>query len=684
MDTAQRTAAALGIDFGTHNTVATVLRADGRRHQLLFEGGPLLPSGIYLDHDASVMVGRDAARAGRRHPDRYERNPKLQIDAPSLLLGDSEIPIRDAVAAVIGRVLRECVQAAGPPRQVTVTVPAGWGPARRHIIEDAAASAGAPAPALLPEPVAAARYFVEILGHELPLGQAAVVFDLGAGTFDASVVARTDTGYEVLAVDGSDRIGGHYLDQALVEYLGGRYAASEDLAERWRALLDPNSDAERRRLRFALYDEIRDAKERLSRTVTTDIVVPGFATEELLTRSELELLARPLLAQAVTVTKAAIREAGRAPGQLAGIFMVGGASRMPLATTMLHHEIGIAPTLIEQPELVVSEGAATAPTPPATPPASPMPPIATPMQATPPAVNPAPAFTPAAFPATPPLQATRPLPLQQAPPPKRRGRALLLGGIALAIAVITAGALLIYAHGGRDPDGTTVSEGAEASSGEPGSTSPSPGASSEEPAEDDIPADWGAVSIIDVRTTATSITVVTDAPEDFEHCSARATGTTMTASWDDRDCGEIVLESLYASDTYTIELYGPDQSAEPITRSVSTDTVYGEVYWDCPQTRTYCREQGGEPGIRSTVDGGGDVAGFAAVGEIFELTCYGSAELITPRGEEVDGPWDYHPGKEASSLMIQIEYGDSHAYIPFVWVIIDAGDLNSTGELPAC
>src|SRR5699024_28417 len=128
-------------------------------------------------NDASIVVGRDAARAGRRHPDRYERNPKLQIDTHALLLGDSEIPIRDAVAAVIGRVLRECAQAAGTPRQVTVTVRAGWGPARRHVIEDAVASAGAPAPVLLPEPVAAARYFVEILGHELPIGRAAVVFD---------------------------------------------------------------------------------------------------------------------------------------------------------------------------------------------------------------------------------------------------------------------------------------------------------------------------------------------------------------------------------------------------------------------------------------------------------------------------------------------------------------------------
>ncbi|WP_156037549.1 Hsp70 family protein, partial [Glycomyces tenuis] len=372
MDT-QRTAAALGVDFGTHHTVATVLRVDGRRHQLLFEGSPLLPSGIYIDNDASLLVGRDAVREGRRHPGRYERNPKLRIGSPSILLGDKDIPIREAVSAVIGRVLSECERVAGPPQRVTVTVPAGWGPARRHVIGDAAASTGAAALTLLPEPVAAARYFVEVLGHELEPGRSVVVFDLGAGTFDASAVARTAAGYEVLAVDGSDRIGGHYLDQAIVEYIGGRYEASEELSERWRSLMDPHSGAERQRLRFALYDEVRDAKERLSRTVTADVVIPGFAAEELLTRSELELLARPLLEQAVAITRAVVREAGLEPERLAGIFMVGGASRMPLATTMLHQELGVAPTLIEEPELVVSEGAVTAGAAPAPPVAPPVP-----------------------------------------------------------------------------------------------------------------------------------------------------------------------------------------------------------------------------------------------------------------------------------------------------------------------
>lgn len=665
MDTAQRTAAALGIDFGTHNTVATVVRADGRRHQLLFEGSPLLPSGIYLDYDASLLVGRDAAREGRRHPDRYERNPKLRIASPTILLGDKELPVRESVAAVIGRVLSECERVAGPPQRVTVTVPAGWGPARRHVIGDAAASTGAAALTLLPEPVAAAKYFVEVLGRELAPGQAVVVFDLGAGTFDASVVARTGTGYEVLAVDGSDRIGGHYLDQALVEHLGGRYETSEELSERWRALIDPNSGTERRRLRFALYDEVRDAKERLSRSVATDIVVPGFGADELLTRAELELLARPLLEQAVTITKAVVREAGREPERLAGVFMVGGASRMPLATTMLHRELGVAPTLIEQPELVVSEGAVAEPPPPA---------------AAPPAAHPgpAPSAPPPGFPAV----AAPILPAAPVPESDRRGPVMILGIVALVIAVLAGGASLIRAYGDQTQERGRITGSVDAPTGETGS------AVDEDPDEPEDGADWDTVTITDVETTADSITVRTNAVPELTDCSVDVTGTLISTTLSALDCDEFTVDGLHASDDYTIELHGPDHDGDgpdpdSIVWTDSTETVYGEVYWNCPATRIYCEEQGGRPGIRGTADDNTPI-GNATVGEVYELTCYEVAETITPRGEEVDGYWDYHEGKAASPLMIRIEYGDSYGYLPFVWLIVDEADLDSTGGLAPC
>ncbi|MEU6861632.1 Hsp70 family protein [Glycomyces sp. NPDC046736] len=649
MDTASRTAAALGVDFGTHHTVATVLRDDGRRHQLLFDGSPLLPSGIYLDTNALVQVGRDATHQGRRRPERYERNPKLRLEASTILLGDRELPVREAVAAVLRRVITECNLVAGPPRSVTVTVPAGWGPARRHVIADAAASAGALDPQLLPEPVAAARYFTEVLGRAIGPGQAVVVFDMGAGTFDASVVARTDTGYEVLAVDGSDRVGGHYLDQTLVDYLGGRFAGTEDRAERWRALLDPDAGSETLRSRFTLYDEVREAKERLSRQSTTDVPVPGFATEELLTRSELELLARPLLAQAVEITKAVIRESGLGPDRVAGLLMVGGASRMPLAATMIHQELGIAPTMIEQPELVVSEGAVAG--------SAPSPPLAPPVILPPPASS-SPPYVPA------PTQV-----LPQAP--RRRNRSAILLVALFAALALGSGSLVAWVIDNWTDEPETKQE----TTGETTGVGESP----------DLTPNWADASITETASTATEITIATSADPDLTGCTA-AYKSVVEEGEADVDCTGFTIDGLVPETDYEITIFGPDADPDAsLTTAVSTEVLTGEVYWDCPQTREYCATQGGKPGIRGVYDDRSSTVAYAEVGAVYELVCYETAETITPRGEEEDGVWDYHLGKDPSNVMVEVRLdGGSPGYIPFVWLVIDPADVNSLGGLPQC
>ncbi|THV30621.1 Hsp70 family protein [Glycomyces paridis] len=671
MDPVSRTAAALGVDFGTHNTVATVVRGDGRRHQLLFEGNPLLPSGIYLGIDANVLVGRDAAREGRLRPERYERNPKLRLGEGSLLLADKEIPVREAVAAVLRRVIAECGTTAGLPRAVTVTVPAGWGPARRHIVADAAASAGAGAPILMPEPVAAARYFAEVLGHALEPGRAVVVFDLGAGTFDASAVARTGTGYEVLAVDGSDRIGGHYLDQALVEYLGGRYDGSEERAGQWRALLAPGAPSATLRRRFALYDEVREAKERLSRSTATEIAVPGFANDELMTRAELELLARPLLTEAVAITKAVMREAGLGPDRVAGVFMVGGASRMPLAATMIHQELGIAPTLIEQPELVVSEGAvagsATAPPLPVTPAAAlpPVTPAASPSPQTPGTLPPAGYAAPALLSPVLPVRPNRTVPW------------LLALVVVLALALVAGVTWFLTDAAGRDGE----------PSGESDTTEETSASAVEETADET--ADWSEVSIVAIDTTPTTITVRTSAEEGMEGCTAVIDAGAGAETYPEQPCDEFTLEELWANTGYAVAVYGPgedpaDAEATPLEGEATTPMQLGTVYWDCPSTREYCREQGGDPGVRGTADVADTVA-YAEVGEEFDLVCYETAETITPRGEEADGYWDYHPGKDASDVMVRVRLSEGEfGYVPFVWLVIDPEDVNSLGGVRPC
>jgi actin-like ATPase involved in cell morphogenesis len=338
---------ALGVDFGTSNTVAVARWPDGRARPILVDGSPLLPSAVYAEPSGALIVGRDAVHSARLEPARFEPNPKRRIDDSLVLLGEREFPVVDLIAAVLARVAEEWHRAVGPVRpDVTLTCPATWGATRRTLLAEAAALAGLEGARLVAEPVAAATYFAEVLGRDVPIGSVVVVHDFGAGTFDASVVARTASGFEVLAVDGRDDIGGLDVDAAIVEHLR---------TEEWGRLMEP-STVEERRAQRQLWDDVRIAKERLSRTQSADFVVPLLDIEAHLTRDELEQVARPVLDQTVRVTKALLTWADLPAGRLAGVFLVGGASRIPLVATLLHRELGEAPVVIEQPELVVAEG----------------------------------------------------------------------------------------------------------------------------------------------------------------------------------------------------------------------------------------------------------------------------------------------------------------------------------------
>src|SRR3954452_602637 len=338
---------ALGVDFGTSNTVAVARWPDGRARPILVDGSPLLPSAVYAEPDGQLIVGRDAVHSARLDPARFEPNPKRRIDDQLVLLGRREVPVVDLMAAVLARVAEEWHRAVGPVRPaVTLTCPATWGATRRTRLAEAAARAGLEAARLVAEPVAAATYFAEVLGRDVPIGSVVVVHDFGAGTFDASVVARTSSGFEVMAVDGRDDIGGLDVDAAIVEHLR---------TDEWQRLMEP-STVEQRRAQRQLWDDVRIAKERLSRSQSADFVVPLLDTEVHLTRDELERVARPVLDQTVQITKGLLDWADLPPGRLAGVFLVGGASRIPLVGTLLHRELGEAPVVIEQPELVVAEG----------------------------------------------------------------------------------------------------------------------------------------------------------------------------------------------------------------------------------------------------------------------------------------------------------------------------------------
>ncbi|MET8836082.1 Hsp70 family protein [Micromonospora sp. NPDC004540] len=371
----QRDGFALGVDLGTSNTVAVLRWPDGRTRPLLVEGQPILPSGVYADTDGRLHVGRDALRLAHADPDRYEPNPKRRVDEPEVTLGDRRPTPAELLGAVLRAVGEAAVGALGFLPPAVVTCPATWDAGRRQVLAEALALAGWPSAAehtlsgptppgtrLLREPVAAARYYTEVLRRPVPVGESVAVFDFGGGTLDVAVVRNEgadpwgDSGFTLISCGGLDDLGGLDLDAALLALVGERVAATHPT--QWARLSEPaDTTGWRERLQFV--EHVRGAKEMLSRTTTAPVAVPGVPAAVSLTRTELEGVAAPLLRRAVAETRRVISAARLTPERLAGLFLVGGSSRMPLVARLLHAELGIAPTVLEQPELPVAEGALT-------------------------------------------------------------------------------------------------------------------------------------------------------------------------------------------------------------------------------------------------------------------------------------------------------------------------------------
>jgi molecular chaperone HscA len=192
-----------------------------------------------------------------------------------------------------------------------------------------------------------------VLRHQVPVGGTVAVFDFGGGTLDASVLRREPGGLRVLSVGGLDDLGGVDIDAALVGHLGQLIGLRSPRV--WQRITNPGPQSEQRERR-QFWDDVRAAKEMLSRSSSAPVHVPGMDSALHLTRDELERIAGPLIDRAVDETRRVVRASGVEPATLAGLFLVGGSSRIPLVASRLHARFGLAATVPEQPELPVAYG----------------------------------------------------------------------------------------------------------------------------------------------------------------------------------------------------------------------------------------------------------------------------------------------------------------------------------------
>src|SRR5512144_2871964 len=352
---------AVGIDLGTTNSLVATVR-HGFAVVLPDENGrPLLPSIVhYGEHSIEVGYAAEAIQAldppntivsvkrlmGRGLADLDERRfPYRFIDEPGMVKLATRAGIKSPVeiSAQILKTLRERAEASlgGKLVGAVVTVPAYFDDAQRQATKDAATLAGLPVLRLLNEPTAAAIAY----GLDNAAEGTYAVYDLGGGTFDISILRLTRGVFEVLATNGDSALGGDDFDHRIHCWV---------LEE---AALPPLPPEDTRRLMI----KSREAKENLTLHASAPITAMlsgGLKVDLTLTAEVFTDIARNLVAKTLTPVRRALRDAGLKPGDIDGVVMVGGATRMPQIQRAVGELFGAPPLTNINPDQAVALGAA--------------------------------------------------------------------------------------------------------------------------------------------------------------------------------------------------------------------------------------------------------------------------------------------------------------------------------------
>ncbi len=344
----------IGIDLGTTNSLVAHFE-DGRPELIVNQGGARsTPSIVGLDRSDRLHVGATAKNQLVVMPERTVAEVKrLMGSAERITLGDRSYSPTE-VSAIILRTLKEDAERffGAPVDEAVITVPAYFTDAQRQATKDAGELAGLRVERILNEPTAAAlAYGIDNLDKE----QYVVVYDLGGGTFDVSVLEMFNGVLDVKASAGNNRLGGGDFDRALAEHLAAAFQRAHGVDLR----ADPKASA---RIRAAA----EQAKIELSSMETAQVMLPfltmkggepiSFETE--VTRAELQELIGPLVRSTLAPLEAALADARIDRKSVAEVVLVGGASRMPVVRALVAEFFGKAPRHGVNPDEAIALGAA--------------------------------------------------------------------------------------------------------------------------------------------------------------------------------------------------------------------------------------------------------------------------------------------------------------------------------------
>ena len=342
----------IGIDLGTTNSCVSVLEGGEAKVIPNPEGNRTTPSVVAFKGD-EIQVGEVAKRQAITNPNTVISIKRhMGTDYKEDVNGKKYSP--QEISAMILQNLKATAEAylGEKVTKAVITVPAYFNDAQRQATKDAGKIAGLEVERIINEPTAAAlAYGLE----KTDVDQKVLVFDLGGGTFDVSILELGDGVFEVLATSGDNLLGGDDFDQAIIDYLVEEFKKEQAID------LSQDKMAMQR-----LKDAAEKAKKDLSGVTSTQISLPFISAgangpvhlENTLTRAKFDELTHSLVERTLIPTRQALKDAGLNPSEIDQVILVGGSTRIPAVQEAVKKEMGKEPHKGVNPDEVVAMGAA--------------------------------------------------------------------------------------------------------------------------------------------------------------------------------------------------------------------------------------------------------------------------------------------------------------------------------------
>ena len=343
----------IGIDLGTTNSCVAVMEGGEPVVIANSEGARTTPSVVGFTKTGDRLVGQVAKRQAITNPDRTISSIKREMGSDYKVEVDGKKYTPQEISAMILQKLKSDAEAylGGPVSEAVITVPAYFTDAQRQATKDAGKIAGLEVKRIINEPTAAALAY----GVDKEQSQKVMVYDLGGGTFDVSILDIDDGVIEVLATAGNNRLGGDDFDERIVNFVCDAFQREHhaDLHRDLAAMVRVKEAAEQ-------------AKKELSVTEMTTISLPFISTvggqavhlEQTLTRAKFNELTADLVARTEGPVRSALSDAGIAASELGKVLLVGGSTRIPAVQEKVRQLTGIMPSKSINPDECVAQGAA--------------------------------------------------------------------------------------------------------------------------------------------------------------------------------------------------------------------------------------------------------------------------------------------------------------------------------------